>query len=145
MCCLIASCAGQNGFPSEQWIDLSYDFSEKTVYWTESDNFKKKTVAKGQTEKGYHYSAYKFSAPEHGGTHLDAPIHFAENRQTVDKIPLSQLIALAIKIDVSLKALANQNYQASVEDFTACESQHGKIPDSESILFEPLRKSICIT
>ena len=136
LCCLIGACAGQNGFPSGQWIDLSYDFSDKTVYWTESDNFKKETVAEGQTEKGYYYSAYKFSAPEHGGTHLDAPVHFAENRQTVDKIPLSQLIAPAIKIDVSPKALANQDYQVSVEDFIAWETQHGKIPDSVIVLLQ---------
>jgi kynurenine formamidase len=33
---------------------------------------------------GYFYSSYSISAPEHGGTHLDAPIHFAENKQTAD-------------------------------------------------------------
>ena len=132
--CLLLACAKGDRFPSGQWIDLSYDFSDKTIYWTETDNFKKETVAEGRTEKGYYYSAYKFCAPEHGGTHLDAPIHFAEGRKTVDEIPLTQLIAPAVKIDVSEKTSANRDYLVSVEDFTAWESRHGKIPDSAIVL-----------
>jgi len=133
---LLLACAKQNGFPSGQWIDLTYDFSDKTIYWTEADGFKKGTVAEGRTDKGYYYSAYNFCAPEHGGTHLDSPIHFAEGRKTVDEIPLTQLIAPAVKIDVSAKALANRDYLVNVEDFTAWESEHGKIPDATIVLLQ---------
>lgn len=136
VCCLLFACAKQGGFPSGQWVDLSYDFSDKTIYWTETDGFKKETVAEGRTDKGYYYSAYKFCAPEHGGTHLDSPIHFAEGRKTVDEIPLTQLIAPAVKIDVSTKAAANRDYLVSVEDFTGWESQHGKIPDGSIVLLQ---------
>jgi kynurenine formamidase len=136
MCCLFLACAKQGGFPSGEWIDLSYDFSDKTIYWTEADNFKKETVAEGRTDKGYYYSAYKFSAPEHGGTHIDSPIHFAEGRKTVDEIPLTQLIAPAIKIDVSKKTSANRDYLVSVEDFTTWETEHGKIPDGSVVLLQ---------
>ncbi|MDQ4120149.1 MAG: cyclase family protein [Acidobacteriota bacterium] len=137
-CCLLAACAENGGsrFPSGQWIDLSYDFSDKTVYWVETDVFKKETVAEGRTDKGYYYSAYKFCAPEHGGTHLDAPIHFAEGRKTVDEIPLTQLIAPAVKVDVSQKAATNRDYLVSVEDFTAWEAQHGKIPEGNIVLLQ---------
>ena len=136
VCCLFCACARQSGFPSGQWIDLSYDFSDQTIYWTEADGFKKETVAEGRTDKGYYYSAYKFCAPEHGGTHLDSPIHFAEGRKTVDEIPLSQLIAPAVKIDVSAKAAASRDYLIGVEDFTAWEAQHGNIPDSTIVLLQ---------
>lgn len=136
VCCLLFACAKQNGFPSGQWIDLSYDFSDQTIYWTAADGFKKETVAAGRTDKGYYYSAYKFCAPEHGGTHLDSPVHFAEGRKTVDEIPLAQLIAPAIKVDVSGKAAANRDYLVSVEDITAWESQHGRIPDSSIVLLQ---------
>lgn len=131
------SCTQQTKtFPDGEWIDLSYDFSDKTNYWTEADGFKKETVAEGKNDKGYYYSAYKFSAPEHGGTHLDSPIHFAEGRKTVDEIPISQLVAPAFKIDVSAKAIENRDYQINVEDLTAWENQHGKIPDGSIILFQ---------
>jgi kynurenine formamidase len=135
-CLLTTACARQPGRSAGQWIDLSYDFSPETIYWPTSESFKLETVAEGMTEKGYYYSAYKFCAAEHGGTHIDAPIHFAAGRRTVDEIPLTQLIAAAVKIDVSQKAIANRDYQISVEDFTAWESQHGKIPDQSIVLLQ---------
>jgi len=136
--CLAAGCAQQkqdNAFSGE-WIDLSYDFSDKTIYWVESDGFKKETVAEGPSGKGYYYSAYKFCTPEHGGTHLDAPRHFAEGKQTVDEVPLDKLIGSAVKIDVSTKAAANRDYQIAVEDLTAWESSNGAIPENGIILFQ---------
>lgn len=134
--CLMTGCAKRNTYPSGQWIDLSYDLSSETVYWPTAEPFKLDTVSAGMTEKGYYYSAYQFCAAEHGGTHIDAPIHFAEGRKTVDEIPLSQLIAPAIKIDVSQKALADRDYQISKEDFSAWESAHGKIPDGSIVLLQ---------
>jgi kynurenine formamidase len=133
---LMSSCAKQNGFPKGQWIDLSYDLSSETIYWPTAEPFKLETVSAGITEKGYYYSAYKFCAAEHGGTHLDAPIHFAEGRKTVDEIPLSQLIAPAIKIDVSNKAASDRDYQITIEDFTSWESANGRIPDGSIVLLE---------
>ncbi|HET8677094.1 MAG TPA: cyclase family protein [Blastocatellia bacterium] len=128
--------ARQDGFPEGQWIDLSHDLSSETIYWPTAEPFKRETVAEGFTEKGYYYSAYSFCAAEHGGTHIDAPVHFARGRNTVDAIPLSQLIAPAIKIDVSSKASANRDYQINVEDFAAWESANGRIPDGSIVLFE---------
>jgi kynurenine formamidase len=136
ICLLTINCAKQNSFPSGQWIDLSYDFSDKTIYWVTAKPFQHETVAEGKTDKGYFYSAYNFSAAEHGGTHIDAPIHFAEGRKTVDEIPVNQLIAPALKIDVSAKATANRDYQISVEDFTNWEAQNGKIPDGSIVLLQ---------
>jgi kynurenine formamidase len=134
---LIFSCGQKTSdFPAGELIDLSYEFSDQTLYWTTTDGFKKETVAEGKTDKGFYYSAYKFSAPEHGGTHLDSPIHFAEGRQTVDQIPLNQLIAPAVKIDVSPKASANRDYLITVEDITAWETANGKIPDGNIVLFQ---------
>jgi len=135
--CLAVACSQkrENAFSGE-WIDLSYDFSDKTIYWVESDGFKKETVAEGPTDKGYYYSAYKFCAPEHGGTHIDAPRHFADGRQTVDELPLTQLIGAAYKIDVSPKAALNRDYLISVEDITDWEKQNGAIPEGSIVLFQ---------
>jgi kynurenine formamidase len=119
-----------------EWIDLSYDFSDQTLYWTTADGFRKETVAEGKTDKGYYYSAYKFSAPEHGGTHLDSPIHFAEGRQTVDQLPLDKLIGSAVKIDVAAKAAENRDYLITADDLTAWETQNGRIPAGSIVLFQ---------
>lgn len=120
--------------PAGHWLDLTYDLSTSTIYWPTSETFKLETVSEGVTAKGYYYSAYKFCAAEHGGTHIDAPIHFAAGRQTVDEIPLTRLIGSAVKIDVSDRALADRDYQIKVTDIEAWEARHSRIPDGSILL-----------
>lgn len=115
---------------------MSHDFAADTVYWPTAETFKLATVADGKTDAGYYYSAYQFSASEHGGTHIDAPVHFAESRNAVDEIPLDRLIGPAIKVDVSAKAKADRDYQVSVADFDAWETQNARIPDDSIVLLE---------
>jgi kynurenine formamidase len=115
-------------------IDLSHVFSDETIYWVTSEEFKLDTVFNGQTPKGYYYSANNFSAAEHGGTHIDAPIHFSKQGQSVDEIPLEKLIGQGIKIDVSSKALNNPDYLLSVEDFLDWEKKEKTIIPSGSIV-----------
>ena len=131
---LAIACDNTRDFPAGRWIDLSHDFSSETVYWPTATPFAMDTVFAGPTEKGYYYSAYSFCAAEHGGTHIDAPIHFAEGRQTVDEIPLSRLIGTAVKIDVSAKVNADRDYLITVEDLEAWESQHGRIAENSIVL-----------
>jgi kynurenine formamidase len=124
-------------FSSGQWVDLSYDFSSQTLYWPSvTSTFKLDTVFAGKTDKGYYYSAFAYSAPEHGGTHLDAPVHFAEGKMAADEIPLSQLTGQAVVIDVQKAALANADYLISVADVEAWEKKEGNIPNDAIVLFK---------
>ncbi|NER15022.1 cyclase family protein [Leptobacterium flavescens] len=118
-------------------VDLTHSFSEETIYWVTAKEFELDVVAKGQTDKGFYYSANNFATAEHGGTHIDAPIHFAENRQSVDEIPLEKLIGSAIKIDVSAQAKNNPDYLISIEDFKNWEAKHNsQIPDGSIVLLQ---------
>ena len=117
-------------------VDLSHEFSDETVYWVTSREFELDTVYQGQTEKGYYYSAYNFATAEHGGTHIDAPIHFAEGGQTVDEIPLEKLMGPAIKIDVSARAFDNPDYLISVADLTSWEAEQHAIPEGSIVLLQ---------
>ena len=113
--------------PAGRVIDLSYPFDQNTVYWPTAESFKLDTDFEGVTDKGYFYSAYRYSAAEHGGTHLDAPVHFAKGHNTVDQIPLEQLMGNGIVIDVSDKAAANRDYLVGVADFENWERRNGRI------------------
>lgn len=117
----------------QQWIDLTHDFSEETLYWPTSPVFELEELYYGQTKMGFFYSAYEYSAAEHGGTHIDAPIHFSEGKQTLDQIPLSNLMGNAIVLDVKQKAANNPDYLVSIEDFEAFEKVH-PIPEDSIIL-----------
>jgi kynurenine formamidase len=116
-------------------VDLTHPFDEKTIYWpTAPSSFQLNRLSFGKTEAGFFYAANSFCTPEHGGTHLDAPIHFAEGRRTVDQIPVNQLIAPAVVIDVSAKAAANPDYRLTLEDVTAWEARHGPIAEGTIVL-----------
>ena len=119
-----------------QWLDLTHEFSENTIYWPTADSFKKTTVFKGYTDKGFYYTAYNFSAAEHGGTHVDAPIHFFEKRNTVDTIPVQQLIGQGVVIRIANQVSRDRNYQLSIEDIHAWEKVHGTIPDGAIVLID---------
>ena len=97
-----------------RWIDLTHAFSESTIYWpTDTAGFQLEELAFGPTEGGWFYASYQFASAEHGGTHLDAPIHFAEAGLTNDQIPLSGLIGPAAVVDVT--AHVTPDYLVSVE------------------------------
>ena len=116
-------------------VDLTYPFDEKTIYWPTSPSaFELKKLAWGETEGGYFYSSFAFCTPEHGGTHLDAPIHFSKTGRTADQIPVRQLVAPAAVIDVSAKAAGNPDYRLSAEDVAQWEKAHGAIPAGSIVL-----------
>lgn len=116
-----------------RWVDLSHSFGPSTIYWpTDTVGFQHVELAYGVTEGGWFYSSYAFASAEHGGTHLDAPSHFAEGRHTADQVPLSSLIAPASVVDVSAKA--TPDYQLSAADLQAWEAEHGRISDGSALL-----------
>jgi kynurenine formamidase len=99
-----------------QIIDLTHPFDEQTIYWPTADGFKLERLKYGITEKGYFYASNQFAAAEHGGTHIDAPIHFAQGQKTVDQIPLERLIGEGAVVDVRQQCAADRDYQISVAD-----------------------------
>jgi len=116
-------------------IDLSHSFDDKTIYWpTSPTNFKLTQLSYGETPGGYFYSANSFCTPEHGGTHLDAPIHFSKGGKSADQIPVRQLIAPGALVDVSAKAASDPDYRLTLEDLKAWEKRHGPIPSGSILL-----------
>jgi kynurenine formamidase len=116
------------------WIDLSHDFAPDAIYWPTAKAFSLEIVSAERTPAGYYYAANNFSAAEHGGTHLDAPVHFAEGRHTTDQIPLAQLVGRAAVVDVGAKADADRDYRLDVASLEEWESAHGRIGDGSIVL-----------
>src|SRR3954454_16855624 len=118
-----------------QIIDLTHPLNSKTLYWpTSPTGFKLDSLSYGPTPGGWFYSSFAFSAPEHGGTHLDAPIHFGEGHLTVDRVPLDHLIAPAGVIDISTKARNDQDYRLTPDDILAFEKTNGRIQPGTIVL-----------
>lgn len=116
-------------------VDLTHAFDEDTIYWpTSPSRFSLTSLASGETPAGYFYSANSFCTPEHGGTHLDAPVHFAREGRTADQIPLRQLIGPAVLLEVRRQAEKDSGYRATPGDVRAWEKAHGAIPEGAIVL-----------
>jgi kynurenine formamidase len=116
-------------------VDLTHPLNAETVFWpTSTEHFDLRRLAFGPTPGGYFYAANAFAMPEHGGTHLDAPIHFAEDGITVDRIPLERLVLPAVVIDISARAANDADYRLTPEDVRAFEQRHGRIAAGTAVL-----------
>lgn len=116
-------------------IDLTHAYNEQTIYWpTATRRFELTELANGETDGGWFYSAYAVCTPEHGGTHLDAPIHFSANGHANHEIPLEDLLAPGVVIDVSEAVRRDRNYRLSAADVAAFEAEHGQIAQGTIVL-----------
>eukprot|EP00598_Pedospumella_elongata_P003373 CAMPEP_0184979534 /NCGR_PEP_ID=MMETSP1098-20130426/9790_1 /TAXON_ID=89044 /ORGANISM="Spumella elongata, Strain CCAP 955/1" /LENGTH=255 /DNA_ID=CAMNT_0027502855 /DNA_START=25 /DNA_END=792 /DNA_ORIENTATION=- len=116
-------------------VDLSYPFNDTTIFWPGGEKFKLCMECSVSPQHGYDYAAGVFSCAEHGGTHVDAPFHFAKDGITVDMIPLNDLIGPCRVIDISTKCTQqNPNYTLSVEDILAHESKYGQVEEKTIVL-----------
>ena len=121
-------------FPTGELVDLSHTYDKTTIFWPTAAPFALETVSAGMTPGGYYYAANNFSTSEHGGTHLDAPVHFAEGKSTVDQVALNRLVGPAVVIDVTSQSDANADYLITVADIEAAEKQDGPIPANAIVL-----------
>jgi kynurenine formamidase len=121
-------------FPDGDLVDLSHTYDDKTIFWPTADRFRLEKVADGITPGGYYYAANNFFTAEHGGTHLDAPVHFAKGAQSVDQIPVSRFFGRAVVIDVSERAEREADYQVTTSDFVRAEQRDGAIPADAIVL-----------
>jgi kynurenine formamidase len=122
-------------FPGGELVDLSHTYDQTTVFWPTSDPFRLEKTADGITPGGYYYASNNFFTAEHGGTHLDAPLHFSQGGQAVDQIPIDRFFGAAVVIDVLARADADADYQIGVDDITAAETRDGPIPADSIVLF----------
>ena len=121
-------------FPAGTIIDLSHAYDSQAIFWPTAEAFRLDKVADGVTPGGYYYASNNFFTSEHGGTHMDAPLHFAAGKQAADEVPLDRLVGSAVVIDVTETASRNANHQISVDDLQRWEQQNGAIPRDAIVL-----------
>lgn len=130
----LAPRAAQSEESPRTLVDLTHPFDAGTIYWPTEEGFVLERGAAGMTGGGYYYEAHRFRSAEHGGTHLDAPIHFAAGRRSTDAIPLEQLVGPAVVVDVTRACDADRDHAVTLADLAAFETAHGRIPDGAIVL-----------
>ena len=115
-------------------LEMTYPYEEDTIYWPTLKPFHLEKLPWGIVPGGWWNAANEYSASEHGGTHADAPIHFAQKGRTMDQIPIAEWIGPAVKIDVCAKCDKNRDYSLTVDDIETWEKKFGKIPNGAWVI-----------
>ena len=131
---LLAMPAAAHELESARLVDLTHPFDDSTIYWPTARSFHLETVAHGPSPGGFWYAANEFCAAEHGGTHMDAPIHFAAGRWTADEVPLGRLVGEAVVVDITERTARDPDALLEPADLATFESRHGRIPDEAIVL-----------
>jgi kynurenine formamidase len=121
-------------FPTGELVDLSHAYDKTTIFWPTADPYRLDKVSDGITPGGYYYAANNVFTSEHGGTHIDSPIHFAQGHQTVDQIPLETLVGPVAVVDVTAASESNADYQVTQADVERAEQEDGPIPARSIVL-----------
>jgi kynurenine formamidase len=131
---VVSVAAAAAGAEERRIVDLSHAYDETTIFWPSEPGFELEVAAAGRTDAGYWYAANRFRTPEHGGTHVDAPLHFGEARRSVEAIPLEQLVGPAVVVDVREACAADRDHRVDVPELVAWEAVHGAIPEGAIVL-----------
>jgi len=134
------SCRKADGEPARtgdedhELVDLSHSLGPSSPYIQVKDAtfpFERTPIAT-IGERGVYANAWRIT--EHIGTHVDAPCHFADGAACLEAIPLADLFAEAVVIDVRARALRNPDAEVTLDDLAAWEAQHGKLPARCAVL-----------
>ncbi len=117
-------------------VDLTHSFGADTIVWPTEQDFRRIIQHAEDTPGGYYYASNRIEMPEHGGTHIDAPIHFSRGKQTLDQIPIDRLVGGAVRIDVQTQCARDRDYQVTVRDVEQWETTHGRIHDHTIVLVD---------
>lgn len=142
--CVLAGTGCVAGHPrpdSPSWeqsrlIDLTHSFGADTIVWPTEQDFRLVLQQAGETPAGYYYASNRLEMAEHGGTHIDAPIHFSKDGQTLDQVPIEHLVGTGIRIDVTAECSRDRDYRVSIQDLERWESAHGRIQPHAIVLLD---------
>ncbi|MEX0287179.1 MAG: cyclase family protein [Paracoccaceae bacterium] len=83
--------------------------------------------------KDHGFNLLNLTINEHTGTHVDAPLHFSADGQSVDEIPVENLVVPLCVVDIAVKAQDDADAQVTPDDLKAWMSTNGDIPDKACV------------
>jgi len=111
---------------SKDYVDLTHSFRPGIPHW---EGFPNETVVAVFNYSTSGFLAQKFCLVGQWGTHVDAPAHFHQGMRTVDQIAVREMLLPLVVLDVHEKVSQNPDYTVSMDDVSAWESRHGRIPE----------------
>lgn len=132
--CVVSRSSSHIAWEQSRGIDLTHAFGADTIVWPTEQHFNLIVQHAEDTPGGYYYASNRVEMPEHGGTHIDAPIHFSKGKQTLDQIPIERLTGAGVRINITEQCAQDRNYRVAISDFERWEAIHGRIPNGSIVL-----------
>lgn len=79
------------------------------------------------------FNLFNLTINEHTGTHIDAPLHFSADGNSVAEIPVSTLVAPLCVVDIAARAADDPDTQVTPDDLKAWTAAHGEIPENACV------------
>lgn len=124
------------GWDQSRLVDLTHSFGADTIVWPTEQDFRLIVQQAGETPGGYYYASNRLEMAEHGGTHIDAPVHFSKDGQTLDQVPIERFVGTAVRIDVTAPCARDRDYRVGTQDLEEWEATFGRIPDQAIVLLD---------
>lgn len=83
--------------------------------------------------KEHSFNLFELRVNEHTGTHIDAPLHFSADGNSVAEIPVSNLVAPLCVIDIAARAEGDADATVTPDDVKAWVAKNGDIPANACI------------
>lgn len=117
-----------------QLIELTHTLEETSPAWEENCGFLSSVVLDyTDCTNETSFRVQHLTMPAGMGTHMDAPSHCCPDGLSIDQIPMEQLVAPCVVVDVSQKA--DELYSVIPQDIIDFEKAHGLIqPESFVII-----------
>jgi kynurenine formamidase len=112
-------------------VDLTQPLGPDTVLWPGSTPFEARVRSDSRTSGSY---ARDLRLPEHSGTHLDAPSHFAPGGLHAADIPPERLVAPCAVIDARVLCATDPSFTLGREGVEEAERRDGPIEAGSAVL-----------
>lgn len=117
---------------TQKWVDLSHGVNTTIPYFPAFKPIEEKTLFTVEKDG---FLAKEYTVASQYGTHIDAPVHFADGKRTLDEISATEFILPLIVIHKEKEVATNPDYRLTVEDIQQFEAEFGKIPAGSFVAF----------
>ena len=115
-----------------KWVDLTHAVHEEIPRFGTFSKLQKNEL---YNVKNDGFFVYKNTFVTQYGTHIDVPIHFVENKRSLEQIELKELVLPLVVINKEKEVEKNPDFILSKKDILEWEKINGQIPKDSFVAF----------
>ena len=110
-----------------RFVDLTHGFSPETPCAPGLPSATFTTFA--DFSRGDAYQTHEYRVAGQFGTHVDPPCHFHAGAMTLDQIPVQEMVAPLVVLDIEQEVARDPDHQVTRATLARWEAAHGPVPE----------------